>query len=316
MKIELCKYKGGADSAFTFTFDDGCYLESSREVLDNFISVYQKYGVKIKATVGITVNFMHEALIDFWKASVKDGYFEIGSHSVGHDLSFSESTPYERREGDAKSSQLLLKNMFKGEAVETYILPGGSYDQKGLLPLKDYYIAVRGNKDGINYPEKIDWLDIKCFTAMLKRPLEDYTSYIDEVIKGGGWGVQMNHWITHKSEDTFHSQGAYSFKDECDYLGKKAQEGDVWVGSFAEVTKYIRRYENSRLSVTEQNGKLVAEIITKNDAFLDTPLTISIETDTPIIFYYNGGRGEEIEPIDGKILVEVDDFVVFEPKNK
>ena len=314
MKIELCKYKGGAKSAFSFTFDDGCYHESSAEVLERFEEVYNKTGVKIKATVGITVSFMHEHIINFWREAVKKGYFEIGSHSVGHDLAFLETTPYKVRDEDARKSQELLREMFPGEKVETYILPGGTYDEQGLLPLEKYYSAVRCNKDGINYPEEINWLDIKCFTAMLKRPFSDYKEYIDRVIESGGWGVQMNHWITHKKVDTFHSQSADSFHEEANYIGECAKSGDIWVGAFGEVANYIRRYEESELRVSEENGKLVAEIITKNDRFLDTPLTILIETDTPIIFYFNGGKSEEVTPVDGKILIEVDDFIVFEPK--
>lgn len=315
MKIELCKYKGGADSAFSFTFDDGCYLDSSREVLDNFISVYENFGVKFKATVGITVNFMNDALIDFWRGCVENGYFDIASHTVGHDVDYNTSTPYEKRRRDAEESQMLLRKMFEGEAVDTFIYAGGSRDDEGSQVLDIFYSACRGNTDGVNYPGDIDWLDIKCFTAMLKRPLSDYTDYIDEVIKSGGWGVQMNHWITHKTEDTFHSQSADTFNGECKYLGERAKNGEAWVGSFSEVAGYIRRYEQSSLSVTEQNGKLRAEIVTKNNAFSDTPLTISIEIDKPLLFCKKDGKKEIIKPRGGKIYVEVDDFITFEPIN-
>ena len=71
MNIELSKYKNGASCAFSFTFDDGCYLDSSREAMEIFEDVYNKTGVKIKATVGITVKFMHERLIDFWREGIK-----------------------------------------------------------------------------------------------------------------------------------------------------------------------------------------------------------------------------------------------------
>ncbi len=314
MKIELCKYLGGAKSAFSFTFDDGCYYDSSREVLENFKSTYEKYGVKFKASVGITVNFMNNALIDFWKNATRDGYFDITSHSVGHDVAYCQETPFEKREGDAKESKKQLMDLFSGEEVDTFIFPGGTRDEGGIQVLNEYYIAARGNTDGINYTNEINWLDVKCFTAMLKRPIKDYTDYIDEVISTGGWGVQMNHWITHKAEDIFHSQNADTFAEECEYLGKKASENEVWVGSFNEVARYIRRYEESELRVSEQDGKLVAEILTKNDRFLDTPLTVLIETDVPIIFYHDIKKTTEIEPIDGKILVDVRDFVLFEPK--
>lgn len=317
MKIELCKYKNDAKGAFSFTFDDGCYRESSTEVIENFKRVYEEYGVKIKATVGITVGFMHEWIIKFWQDAVSAGYFEIGSHSVGHDLSYLESTPYEVREKDARLSKEQLKEMFPGQTVETYILPGGTYDQKGLEVLRDYYLAVRCNRDGINYPGKINWLDIKCLTAMLKKPFSYYTDYIDEVIKTGGWGVQMNHWITHKEEDTFHSQKAESFHDECSYIGEKVKNGELWASSFEDVAKYIRKYEQSDLNVIEIDGKLKAEIIPNSDtpeAILNTPLTISIETENDILLYGKDGGTTRLTPDkNGKILVETVNSIEFEP---
>lgn len=310
MKIELCKYKGGAKSAFTFTFDDGCYRESSAEVIENFKRIYEATGIKIKATVGITVGFMHEWIIKFWQEAVDNGYFEIGSHSVGHDIAFLEEVAYERRDGDAKNSQEKLREMFPGEKVETYILAGGTYDANGLLPLEKYYLGVRGNKDGINYPGEIDWLDVKCFTAMLKRTTKEYTDYIDEVIKTGGWGMQMNHWITHKAEDTFHSQAADTFYNECTYIGQRAKEGEIWIGSFSDVAKYIKRYEKSTLSVNENNG-ICSLKIEGDGANLDTPLTILIKTDNKIAVFGKNGEETIITPQNGKIFLEIGDYIEF-----
>ena len=314
MNIELCKYKGGAKSAFTFTFDDGCYRESSAEVVENFKRVYAETGIKIKATVGITVGFMHEWIIKFWQEAVSDGYFEIGSHSVGHDLAFVESTPCERRDEDAKRSQELLREMFPGETVDTYILPGGTYDENGLLPLSKYYLAVRCNRDGINYIDEINWLDIKCFTAMLKRPFAEYKAYIDEVIKTGGWGLQMNHWITHKKEDTFHSQSADSFYEQCTYIGECAKRGDVWAGSFGEVARYLRRYQNATLSVVEEDGIYTVKIEDKCQNF-DTPLTILIKTDKKIAVFQNENEKRELFPKNGEIYLDVCDFIKLKELN-
>lgn len=314
MNIELCKYKGGAKSAFTFTFDDGCYRESSAEVIENYKRIYEETGIKIKATVGITVAFMHEWIIKFWQEAVDNGYFEIGSHSVGHDIAFLEEVDLERRENDAKNSQEKLKEMFPGEKVETYILAGGTYDANGLLPLEKYYIGVRGNKDGINYPGEIDWLDVKCFTAMLKRPTKDYTDYIDEVIKTGGWGMQMNHWITHKTEDTFHSQAADTFYDECTYIGQRAKDGDIWIGSFNDVAKYLQKFEKSTLCVSENDG-IFSVKIEGDGAKIDTPLTILVKTDRKIAVLNKNGEKTIFAPQDGKIFLEITDFIEFEELN-
>ena len=62
MNIEICKYKNGAPCAFSFTFDDGCYYDSTCEVIEKFEDVYQKTGVKIKAKI----------IKPAWKVSVQD----------------------------------------------------------------------------------------------------------------------------------------------------------------------------------------------------------------------------------------------------
>lgn len=317
MNIEICKYKNGANCAFSFTFDDGCYYDSSREAMEIFENLYKSTGIKIKATVGITVNFMHERLIDLWREGIRRGYFDIASHTVGHDIAFSSDTPYERRESDAKNAQAWLREVFEGEGVNTFIFAGGSRDSEGSKVLEDYYFACRAGDYGINHVGKINWLDVRCLTAMLAKPFEYYTDYIDKTILEGGWGVQMNHWLTHKSEDVFHSQGAEQFIAECDYLAQKAKGGRIWIGSFEEVGAYLRKYENSTLKVSERDGKLCAEIMSNLDtpsAILNTPLTISIDTDKDILLYGKKGEVSRLSPNEqGKIYISTSDFIEFEP---
>ena len=317
MNIEICKYKGGADCAFSFTFDDGCYYDSTREVIEKFEDVYEKTGVKIKATVGITVAFMHERLINMWREAIEANYFDIASHTIGHDIAFCASTPYERRKADAEGAQAKLREMFPGEEVKTFIFAGGARDEEGTAPLAEHYIACRAGGDGVNQPGKINWLDVNCLTAMLAKDLKYYTDYIDKTISEGGWGVQMNHWITHKDEDVFHSQNSEQFKVECDYLAERALGGKIWTGSFDEVASYLRKYENSTLQVSEQDGKLKAEILVNSDtpsAILDTPLTILIESDSDILVYGEDGTTKKCSPDqNGKIYISASKSVVFEP---
>lgn len=317
MNIEICKYKNGAGCAYSFTFDDGCYYDSTCEVIEKFEDVYEKTGVKIKATVGITVNFMHERLINMWKDAIKKDYFDIASHTVGHDIAFCKDTPYERRKGDAEGAQRMLREMFPGQEVKTFFFAGGARDNEGTDVLAEHYIACRAGDHGINYAGKINWLDLNCLTAKLAKDLKYYTDYIDETIASGGWGVQMNHWITHKQEDVHHSQNAEQFKVVCDYLAECARGGKIWTGSFEEVAAYIRKYENSTLSVNEENGKLKVEIVSNSDtpqAVLKTPLTICIDSDTDIILYDENGAGVRVTPNkDGKIYINTVNSVIFEP---
>ena len=91
-----------------------------------------------------------------------------------------------------------------------------------------------------------------------------------------------------------------------------------WVNVGGEnPASYVRKYENSTLSVTEEDGKLKVEIITSNDtpsAILDTPLTVSIDSDRDITVYENNGTKKCLKPNnDGKIYVDVVNSIVIEP---
>ena len=317
MNIELCKYKNNASCAFSFTFDDGCYYDSTMEVIECFKDAYEKYGVNIKATVGITVAFMHERLINMWREAIGNGYFDVASHTFGHDIAFCKDTPYEVMKNDCQRVQSWLRETFPGQKAGTFIFAGGKRDEEGARVLADYFFACRAGGEGVNYAGKIDWLDLHCLTAMLSKDLSYFTDYIDKTLETGGWGIQMNHWITHKSEDVFHSQNADIFKVECDYLAKKSQGGKIWTGSFEEVGAYLRKYENSELSVTENDGKIKVEIVSNSDtpkAILDTELTILIN-DTGAVYLYgeNGEKTKLLPDENGNILINTAKMIEIEP---
>jgi hypothetical protein len=150
-----------------------------------------------------------------------------------------------------------------GKAPLTYATPGGGSDRFGWDILKNYYIANRNGNDKINIPGEIDWYDIGTFTAMLKRTTKEYIDNIDETIKNGGWSVQVNHWITKKEEDKFHSQSYETFVDECDYLAKKAQSNEIWVCSMNEAVLYLQEAEKSTVTVEKTDSGYALTLLCK-----------------------------------------------------
>ena len=67
MNIKIAKFKNGAKGAFSFVFDDGCYLPSSQKVIDIFKETEKTHGVKLIATSAQTVSFLKEENVIFWK---------------------------------------------------------------------------------------------------------------------------------------------------------------------------------------------------------------------------------------------------------
>jgi len=67
MNIKIAKFKNGAKGAFSFVFDDGCYLPSTKKVVEIFKDIEKAHGVKLIATSAQTVSFLKEENIVFWK---------------------------------------------------------------------------------------------------------------------------------------------------------------------------------------------------------------------------------------------------------
>lgn len=277
MEAKICRYKNNAKGAFTFVFDDGCYGESTEWVYEIFKGIYEKTGVKFKATSAQTVGFISPRLKDRWVELFEQGYFDLSAHSLNHCIGYNKNTPSEELHKDAKSSQEELYKMY-GIKPLTYVTPGGGSDEVGWDVLKSYYIANRNGNDRINIPSKIDWYDVGTFTAMLKRTNEEYKNNIDEVIKMGGWSVQINHWVTKKDEDVFHSQSYDTFVYECDYLAKKAKENEIWVSSFNDAVLYLQEAENSTLEIKETDTEYEITLVCPLDKDIyNYPLTIEVK---------------------------------------
>lgn len=311
MNIKLCPYKGGANGAYTLTFDDGCYKESTLFTIDLFKEIWEKTGVKIKATSFQTVGFLHEGLISMWQDAIRDGWYDVGGHSLNHCICFNSKTPRQELENDARLTYERLKALYPSEELITYATPGGGSDNEGRAPLKDYYMAVRNGNDGLNIPQKIDWLDVNTFTATLDKENEDYKRHIDKVVENGGWSVQINHWVTDKQEDKFHAQKKDAFVFECEYLAKLALENKIWIASFNDAVKYIQRYESATLDVSESEDIVTISLKSAPLQLADVSLSIEIESDEPFVVL-----GEDETELCGKQILEIKDTLKLKKAKK
>lgn len=301
MTGKICKYKNGAKSAYTFVFDDGCYKESTLEVYEIFKSIYEKTGIKFKATSAQTVNFLHEGLIQMWQMLFDEGYFDLASHSITHCITYNAKTPIENLEFDAKETKARLEAIYKNQKSLTHATPGGGSDEVGCSILKKYYIANRNGRDCINIPGQIDWYDVGTFTAMLKRTSEEYIQNIDRVIENEGWSVQINHWITKKEEDVFHSQSYKTFVDQCNYLMEKAVKNEVWVTGFSDAALYLQEAECSVLEISESvEGVSIFIKCPLDSEIYSYPLSAEIDSAAPLY----KENGEVLLPENGKIIFD------------
>ncbi|MBQ8163004.1 MAG: polysaccharide deacetylase family protein [Clostridia bacterium] len=305
MEFSISKYYGGKAGAFSLSFDDGCYKESTLEVADILRDINKRYSLNMKFTSAQTVNFLHEGLIDMWRALLKEGICDIASHGIDHMVGMNEETPLKKRYNDAKSSKEALEKIY-GTRIFTYVGCGGGHTPEGSRVLDEFYYAHRAVEGETNHPYddgfymnfvhsfvgRFDFKDIS--------PIE---KEVERIISSNGWSVQVNHWITHKEQDIFHAQKADNFKEECEYLAKMSDK--LWVCSFNDAVKYITEAKNSSLSVIEKDGcyTLRAENTLDSEIF-DHPITIEIKTPAPVCVICENGE-QTVAPKNGIAYLDI-----------
>ena len=278
-EIKIAKIPHGAKGVYSLTFDDGCYGDSTIETVEIFKKVQKETGVKIKATSTQTVNFISPSLLEMWKKLFADGYYDLTSHSVTHCVGYNTDTPEEKRIYEAQESKKRLEEMYNTNVI-TFAIPDGSDTDEGREVLKNYYTAVRSGHEYINDVDNLKWYDVGVFVAKFAYSSEDFISNIEKTAEIGGWGVQLNHWITYSETDKFHAQKADTFADECEYLAKKCATGEIAALSFNEAVKYYRERECAKLNVTEKEGKIIAKVVCPLEKeIFNQPLTLEISSD-------------------------------------
>ena len=309
MNIKISKFKNGAKAAFSFVFDDGCYEPSTKRVIEIFKATKKNYGVMLKGTSAQTVSFLKEERIAFWKEVFKEGWFDLASHSMDHMFAYNEDVPYEKRSFDAHESKRRLEEIYEDMEVISYVNPGGNNTYEGCQVLKECYYGNRSNCEEPPYND-IDTMDliyVHGFVPNFKyKDLTYYKEFIDTLLEKNAWGVQINHWISDKEEDTFHAQAISAFELQCDYLGKLYSKGEIWVPSFNEGVKYFKEYQDSELEINEKSDT-EWEILIKNDLdaqIFTYPLTVEIDSDTPLTVTQNG-TSTVYEPRNGKIFADI-----------
>ncbi len=305
MEFSIAKYYGGRGGAFSLSFDDGCYKDSTLEVAEILRDINKRYGIKMKFTSAQTVGFLHEGLIDMWKSLLDEGLCDIAAHGMDHMVCMNEQTPLETRYNDAKRSKDALEKIY-GTKIFTYVGCGGGHTPEGSRVLDEFFYGHRAVEGETNCPYA-DGFYMNFVTSFIGRLSFTDTSPIEKeiesVLEKEGWSVQVNHWITHKEQDTFHAQKADVFRDECEYLAKISDK--VWICSFNDAVKYITEVKNTTLSVTESNG--VYTVTAKNTLdpeIFDHPLTLKVETPYPVCVISENGE-KMLSSNDGIAFVDI-----------
>jgi hypothetical protein len=285
MDIKVSKYLNGAKGALTFTFDDGCYGESTLKTIEIFKEVEKLSGVKIKATSAQTVGFVSPSMIEIWKNAISEGYYDVCSHSVDHCLAYNDETPEEKRLEDAEKSRERLAEIY-GEKPICFAIPGGGESAGACELLSKHYYANRVGEGPINDPDTCNFMRLTSFIGRFAyEDAEPCKKFIDEVVSTNGWGIQINHWLSEKEQDIHHAQKLGVFRDECVYASSLAKDGTLWIASLNDAVNYFLERKNAQIS-TQGDEICVSHTLDKN--IFNMPLTLVVTTDEDKKITVNG----------------------------
>jgi len=260
VEVSICRFKDDKAAAVSLTFDDG--LLDHATVVQPML---EKAG--IFGTFFIVPKYADLALVHredpskrqylTWeqiKSIGEDGH-ELANHSMTHANLREASDELLKREVVDTMDVIESKT---GQRPETFCFAGNSRDQRALDFVVQHHVNARTYQYGIGRRFEI----------------ERFNTWLNGQIKQNKWGVLMIHAIIDdfNGYDPLPNEAA-DFEELLDSLN--ASRDDLWIGTFAEVSKYVKLREHTKVELLK-NGK---QFILRSDldpAIYDIPLTVEV----------------------------------------
>ena len=307
----ILNVKGGKDSIATLTFDDGVHSTATllREALVKYDLKASLMVVpyRIQGNYGSGYSNVNQ-LTDL----AAGGYLDIQSHSFSHlymkndgkdvDSQFIANNTEENRIQEIPGSLTWLSNAFPSQDIITFAVPGGGgYSTEAEALVMQYFYAARYNNStgSVNNiqtllpKDNIDaggWYQLRNLWLNEERVKSGAMgNYLAACVNGGGWFITGCHNITTDATKLGTGNNDITVETLDAFLAElKAyeDEGKIWVATFSDATKYLREYQNSKVSqYSDENGMFVEVTMnatTEHGLALDArtfdmPLTVKVE---------------------------------------
>lgn len=263
--VRIAKFAGDRAAAISYTFDDGL-----RDQYTLAAPMLNEVGFKgtffvIPGKVSDTVEDAEKRKNDkrawgtvTWAElkEMADQGHEIGSHTWSH-RGLAKLTPEEVAEEFTKASDSITKHI--GRPPLTLAFPfNQSTPEIQTLALK-HHVAFRSRQLGVGGE---------------KTTVEALDAWAEKQVRDRSWGVVMAHGI---------GWGYAAFTDpeilRTHLRHVKNLEADIWVDTFADVSRYEKERDGAKLAVsTAGPGLLVCTLSSSLDPKLyDVPLTVVFE---------------------------------------
>ena len=231
---EVATWHNFSQAAITYSFDDG-----TPNQIPVAVPLLNKYGFPG------TFNLITSWVKDWgeWRKVAEMGH-EIASHTVTH-ANFGQ-TPDDKQEEELAKSKDTIEMMIGKECITMvypYCVPGN--DQI----VARHYISARGCSGQVGAPTPENMLNITSRVVGTESDMQtadNFNKWVASAIDTKGWCVFLIHALD--------GDGGYSSIDSKEFdahLNYVKQSGlAYWVGTFAEISKYI--LERNSLTISER----------------------------------------------------------------
>lgn len=258
---EIAQWKGFADAAITYTFDD-----NTAHQYDIGIALFDKYGYN--ATFYPVINW--EPKWDVFAKAVANGH-EVGSHTVTHrNLANIDLSDQEVELRDSKNT---IEQMLGAGVCKTMAYPFCSPSDKTLT--QKYFIAVRHCQGQIEKASPDDMMNISSIICGDQGDIKTFNDFKNKAVEAAelkGWCVYLLHGI---DDDGGYSPVNSEVLDQSlSYFNNNRDK--YWVDTFSNVAIYI--LQRNCLSVTDSKvGRNAIELAlndTLDNTIYNMPVTI------------------------------------------
>jgi oligosaccharide reducing-end xylanase len=258
---EVATWRGFAEVAVTYTFDDNC--ANQYEVA---IPALDEYG--FKGTFYPVINW--EPDWQKFQQAANNGH-EIGSHTVTHrNLSELSSQEQEKELAGAKK---IIETKIDGQQCLTFAYPFCIPSEPEVT--RENYIAARHCQGAIEKPTPDDFYNISSIICGDQWPVytaKHFEDKLAEALKSNGWCV----WLFHGIED----DGGYSpvstkdFRESLAYLDENRSR--FWTATFVDVVRYIKQRDCVNITEKKRTRNTIEVEVSDslNNQIYNMPLTI------------------------------------------
>ncbi len=264
VKVGICCWKDGRNSAVALTFDDW-----SPGQYPLVVPALQKYGL-----VGTFFPILNniERYDYSWAAIQKtlEKGNEIGNHTITHpDLT---KLPIGELARETTEPQEVIREHV-GTNVNTLAYPygAGAGDTEDDMRVRDFlrsggHIAARSVWRISNYGYSFansedDYYRIQMFALTEQTTTEEVCSEFDKIVSGGGLLTLLYHSVDDEQNsynDNWYAQvKLQSFCDQLAYLQSLKEKKEVWVTTFRNAILYHREANNAILKIKKSTKKYV-----------------------------------------------------------